>query len=203
MTSLYGEFGQPDGSFSILVKPGEDISLRAVGKQTTTIHLSDSLPKDTFFVHAVLKELQLSISQVTIFAPRELDEIHDDIQELGYDKNDYMLSGIEAAQSPITFLYQQFSKKEKEKRKAFELTNEARRRDLLKELFSKYAEYDIISLNDKEFDEFVDFLNVSDTFMKNSTQYEFVVYVKQRFQDWVIYERNKGMDDDDYNYDQD
>jgi hypothetical protein len=86
---------------------------------------------------------------------------------LGYDERDYMLSGINAVQSPITFLYQQFSRKEQSKRQVAYMENEDRKRELLKELFRLYVDYDIISLSDEQFDDFITYLNVSDEFLKH------------------------------------
>jgi hypothetical protein len=62
------------------------------------------------------------------------------------------------------------------------MRNDDRRRALLKELFRKYVDNDIISLGNEEFDAFVDFCAVSDSFLKGSTQYDFIMYVKNRFE---------------------
>jgi hypothetical protein len=129
-------------------------------------------------------------STLHIFAPRDLEDIQKDIQSLGYNESDYMLSGINAAMSPITFLYQQLSKKEASKRVVAELKNEDRRRDLLKELFQIYVDYQIIDLTTEEFDDFITYLNVSDEFLIQSSQYEFLVYVKERFRDYQVMRRN-------------
>ncbi len=106
--------------------------------------------------------------------------------------------------SPITFLYQQFSKKEQSKRLAAELWNEDRKRDLLKELFQHYVDYEIIILDNDQFDDFITYLNVSDEFMKNSTQYDFLIYVKDRFKDYKVQLRQKKiLRDTDFDYDKD
>jgi hypothetical protein len=52
---------------------------------------------------------------------------------------------------------------------------------LLKELLTRYVADDIIQLSNDEFDRFVDFCNVSEYFMKNSTQYDFMVYIKSKY----------------------
>ena len=85
-------------------------------------------------------------------------------------------------ESPITALYQAFSRRERNKRLVAEMRNNDRRRELLKELFRKYVDNDIITLDNADFDDFVDFSNVSENFMKTSTQYEFIMYIKKRFE---------------------
>ena len=119
---------------------------------------------------------------VIIIPPRELEVIQKDIEKLGYKKEDYMVSGIDAFESPITFLYQSFSKRERAKRNIAQLRNEDNKRKLLKELFRKYVDNDMITLDEEKFDDFVDFINVSDEFLKNSTQYDFILYVKKKFE---------------------
>ena len=111
---------------------------------------------------------------------RTLKEIEKDIAELGYNERDYRLYGVDALQSPITFLYQAFSKRERSKRKVAELINEERKRDLLKELLHLYVEYDIINLSDEAFDEFIDFVNVPDSTIQGLSQYDFLVYIKRK-----------------------
>jgi hypothetical protein len=151
-----------------------------------------------------LNERTYSYSTLNIFAPRDLEDIQKDIQSLGYNEEDYMLSGINAVVSPITFLYQQLSKKEASKRIVAELENDDRRRDLLKELFTIYVDYKIIELSTEDFDDFISYLNVSDEFMKSSSQYEFLIFVKDRFQDYQIARRNtRPLKEGDFDYDKD
>ncbi|MEX2596281.1 MAG: hypothetical protein WEC59_05060, partial [Salibacteraceae bacterium] len=82
------------------------------------------------------------------------------------------------------YLYQQVSKQERMKRRAYEIINEDKKRMLLKELFSKYVDHDIIDLEENEFEDFIDFMDISDQLLRSMTQYEFVIYTKRRFQDF-------------------
>ena len=52
---------------------------------------------------------------------------------------------------------------------------------MLKELFHRYVAWEVIDLQDEEFDRFVDFCNVSEEFMKTSTQYDFIEYIKGKY----------------------
>jgi hypothetical protein len=65
------------------------------------------------------------------------------------------------------------------------------------------VDYDIISLNNEEFDEFVTFINVPDEFLINSSQYDFLIYVKERFADYRMWKRRQGLNSGDYDYDKD
>ncbi|MFM7814487.1 MAG: hypothetical protein ACKO66_08225 [Flavobacteriales bacterium] len=199
-----GLFGKPDGTFQTTCRRSDTLSITSLGYSTRTICFKDSLVHDTFRFRIYLDTRYDVMPTLVFFGERDLEEIQKDIASLGYNEDDYMLSGINAAISPITFLYQQFSKKERSKRQVAIMENEDRKRELLKELFKHYVDYEIITLNDDQFDDFIDYLNVSDEFMRSSSQYDFLLYVKDKFQDYRIWMRNHTpMKSDDFNYDQD
>lgn len=199
-----GAFGRPDGSFLIECLRKDTLAVTSLGFQTRLISYRDSLDRDTFRLRLFLDTRSFMLAEVEVFAPRDLEQIQEDINKLGYDERDYMLSGINAVQSPITFLYQQFSKKEQSKRQVAYLENEDRKRELLKELFRLYVDYDIISLTDEQFDDFITYLNVSDEFLINSSQYDFLIFVKDRFRDYKIHLRqNTRLQSTDFDYDKD
>lgn len=199
-----GAFGGPDGSFVIECNKSDTLTITCLGYFSRQICFKDSAQKSVYYPRVFLNERTYSYATLNIFAPRDLEDIQMDIQSLGYNEDDYMLSGINAAVSPITFLYQQLSKKEASKRIVAQMENDDRRRDLLKELFVIYVDYKIIELSTEDFDDFITYLNVSDEFMKSSSQYEFLVFVKDRFQDYQIAKRNnKVLKSTDFDYDKD
>lgn len=199
-----GAFGLPDGSFVIECNKSDTLTVTCLGYYARQICFKDSIQKLVYYPRIFLNERTYSYSTLNIFAPRDLEDIQKDIQSLGYNEEDYMLSGINAVVSPITFLYQQLSKKEASKRIVVELENDDRRRDLLKELFTIYVDYKIIELSTEDFDDFISYLNVSDEFMKSSSQYEFLIFVKDRFQDYQIARRNtRPLKEGDFDYDKD
>jgi hypothetical protein len=199
-----GAFGSPDGSFVIECNKSDTLTITCLGYYSRQICFKDSTLKLVYYPRIFLNERTYSYSTLNIFAPRDLEDIQKDIQSLGYNEDDYMLSGINAVSSPITFLYQQLSRKEESKRIVAKLENDDRRRDLLKELFTIYVDYKIIELSTEDFDDFISYLNVSDEFMKSSSQYEFLVFVKDRFQDYQIARRNtRPLKEGDFDYDKD
>jgi hypothetical protein len=198
-----GIFGNSDGSFSIQCKRQDTLLFTSFGFLTRTIALADSIWDVSKPITIFLDRRIYRYSTVQIFGQRDLSKIQDDIRKLGYDEKDYRLSGINALESPITFLYQQFSKTERSKRLVAEMENEDKKRELLKELFRIYIDYDIIQLDNKEFDAFIDYINISDEFLKSISQYDFILFVKERFQDYRIYIRRQQLEELDYQYDQD
>ena len=198
-----GFFGKSDGSFNITCNKTDTLTITSLGYISRNICFKDSAQKATFDVVVYLEERISTLNVVEIFAPRDLDQIQKDIESLGYNEQDYMLSGINAVASPITFLYQQFSKVERSKRLVKQMDNEDKKRDLLKELFQHYVDYEIIDLTNEEFDDFIDFLNVSDEFIKSSSQYDFLIFVKDRFTDYKVLRRQKSFKESDYNFEED
>jgi hypothetical protein len=180
--SRSGTFGNGDGTFTVRALRTDTLLIGSVGHATSVITMRDSVPASSYRVTVVLKPLQVQLREVEILSERTLQQIQKDIEKLGYRESDYRISQVDALQSPITFLYQEFSRRERSKRLVAQLENEDRKRELLKELLQKYVEYDIINLNDEAFDDFIDFCAVPDAVIKGLTQYEFLLYVKKKYE---------------------
>lgn len=183
-----GSFGLMDGSFRITIGRTDTLIFGGVGYYNTQKSFGNETG-DTVDILVELRPRVYELEPVTVITERDLDEIYEDIEDLGYDEKDYRVSGVDAISSPITFLYQMFSKTERSKRLVHEMENEDRKRELLKELFVKYVKYDIIDLDDEEFDAFIDFLYVPDEFLQASSQYEFIVFIKSQYDMYTLYNR--------------
>lgn len=200
-TKAYGQFCESDGSYLIKICKNDTIQFAATGYTSMRLTYSDSTYRSQRTFNVVMRKLRVSIPEVEVFAPRDLQAINDDIQRLGFDESDYRSMGVNALQSPITFLYEAFSRRERGKREAIELRNNDRRRELLKELFAKYVEYDILTLKDDEFDEFIDYMDPGDERLKAWSQYEFILYVKNRFASYKHLPRKVNESDYEYHLD--
>jgi hypothetical protein len=177
-----GSFGNGDGSFTLSALRTDTLIIGSVGHVTAFICMKDSVPAPSYRVLVRLRPLKVELPEVEILSQRTLEQIQRDIEKLGYRESDYRISQVDALQSPITFLYQEFSRRERSKRLVAQLENEDRKRALLKELLQKYVEFDIINLNDDAFDDFIDFCAVPDAVIKGLTQYEFLLYVKKKYE---------------------
>lgn len=180
--SRSGVFGNADGSFTVQAMRTDTLLIGSVGHRTTMITMTDSVPKDSYRVLVHLVPLRVELAEVEIFNQRTLQEIQRDIDKLGYRESDYRISQVDALQSPITFLYQEFSRRERSKRMVAQLRNEDRKRELLRELLQQYVAYDIINLSDEAFDDFIDFCAVPDEVIKGLTQYDFIQWVKKKYE---------------------
>ena len=198
-----GTFGDASGRFDISALKTDTLVFGAIGYNSYKICFADSAIKETYTLRITLRKLSVELGEAEVIAPRDMEDIQRDIEQLGYNPKDHRTTGANALESPITFLYEMLSRREQSKRLVIEMENDDRRRDLLKELFSKYIAYDIIELKPEEFDEFVEFLNVSDDFLKSSSQYDFIQFVRARFNHFKVMKRTRRLDDTDYNYHED
>jgi hypothetical protein len=125
----------------------------SIGYFTKEICLADSAYIPVYNIDVFLDPLEYYLEQVVVLAPRDLSRIYADIEQLGYNEKDDRLSGVvDPLSSPITALYETYSRHAQKERLAKELMNQAKRRDLLKELFKQYVSYNIIELSDEQFD---------------------------------------------------
>lgn len=186
-----GVFGLADGTFNAYIFKTDTIVIASTGYEFQRICFTDSVIKPQYYIDVPLIKLNVTLKEVNIFSPRDLQSIYTDIKKLGYNKKDFQLSGVDAFQSPITFLYQEFSKLERLKRHNAERINADKRKELLRQLLANYVTHDIINLDNFEFDDFINFCNVPESYMKSATQYDFCIFIKQKFEVYALMKQNK------------
>ena len=97
---------------------------------------------------------------------------------------------MDALNSPITFLYQEFNRLEKLKRHNAERINNDKRKELLRQLLANYVAHDIINMDNDEFDDFIEFCNVPENYLKSASQYDFCIYIKRKFEVYAMMKKN-------------
>jgi hypothetical protein len=177
-----GSFANTDGSFSARVQRNDTLLIGAGGYVTRTLPLGEFPDADLKKLRITLRPWSIDLQPVAVLPQRTLKQIQQDIEKLGYSEKDYRETGVNAIESPITFLYQEFSRRERSKRKVAELENEDLKRELLRELLQQYVDYGIINLSDESFDDFIDFCAVPDEVIKGLSQYDFLIYMKKKYQ---------------------
>jgi len=193
-----GEFVGSDREFLVRACLGDTLVFGAVGYQT-----KERVVVDGSRMEVRLRVLSVEVGTAEVIAPRTLQQIVQDIQALGYKEEDFRVSGINALQSPITFLYEAFAREPQSRRAVAQLENDDRRRELLQELFTKYVDYDIVELEPWEFDAFARFCDPGDDLLKRWSQYEFILYVKQRYQVFRMMPRALPPGELEYHLDED
>ena len=97
-----------------------------------------------------------------------------------------MVKGVEVLQSPITALYQAFSRKERNKRWIAEQEYKDNKARVVRELLSLYVAYDIIDLDQDEFDLFIQFLNINEDFLKTASEMDLVLFIKDKYEHFML-----------------
>ena len=187
-----GVFCDQRGKFSMQVQPTDSLLFSLTGYQFTKVLLGDSARKAEYNLKVSLIVKPVKLRTFEVKAPKTFDQILADLEKAEKSKVHHTTSVGNAIESPITFLYMQFSKEGKSMRKISELRAEDAKQALIKELFTRYMLAYIIDLDEKDMDDFIAFSGLTNTYNLFDTEYELVVYVKNRF---VDYKRYRGIED--------
>ena len=186
-----GSFASANGTFTIKVQRKDTIMVTARDYAIKKICFRDSsVAKTEYTIKIRLDSLHFELIDVYIRPQASLPQIHKNIEDLGKVQNTDTYKDV-AYTSPITLLYERFSRIEQSKRKVAQMEDDDNRRKVLKDLLHLYIKYDIIKLDDKSFDNFIDYCELSDEFIKKSTDYELIMAIKQKYQRYI---RNYGTD---------
>jgi hypothetical protein len=185
--SQVGIFGEADNTFQVQIDANDTLIISATGYARKKICFKDSTGTE---FHPIIKlhRLSYNLNEVTVKQKKELKQIDEDIKKLGYEKKDYKLTGVEAWQSPITALYQTFSRKERNKRALAELINNDNRRRIIRDLLTIYSSSDLIRMPESQYDDFIDYLNLDDEALKMMSDYDMAVFIRDRY---IVYMSNK------------
>ncbi len=176
-----GVFADAEGKFAISAYQTDTLLFSVIGYNTKKVCLKDSIIKPQYYIEVNLQKTRIVLKEISIFAPRTLRDIDKDIAMLDSTRRS-RYKDIDALSSPITYLYERFSKFGKSKQRVAEWENEDLRRNVLKDLFRLYIRHEIIDLNEDEFDAFITYCNLSEEFIKNSTQLELVNAIKGKYE---------------------
>lgn len=184
-----GIFADAKGQFSITARRNDTLLITARDFGIKKICFRDSAIKSSYTLFIKLDSIHYELPEVYVRPQKTLPEIDKDINSLGQIPNTDTYKDA-SIMSPITLLYERFSKIERSKRKVAQLEDEEKRREVLKDLLHLYIKYDIINLDDKQFDDFIDYCNLDDDFIKGATDYELIMAIKQRYESYMRYKSN-------------
>ncbi len=187
-----GVFGQPNGTFSIYVNNGDTVALSVKNYlliKTVVVADSNCQYKHTYYLERKFSELP----EVSVRPLKSLEQIKEERQELAL-RETRTVTGVDVFQSPITALYQTFSKKEQNKRWIAEQEYHDDQRRIVKELLRNYVAYDIIDLTEEQFDQFISFLNINEDFLKTATEMELITFIQDKYEHFKLTADLQTMD---------
>ncbi len=187
-TTGRGVFGQPNGTFSVYASQGDSISLSITGYPAVhTRIIADS--NCQFVRNFIIEGNPQEFDPVVVRPLKSLQEIKEEREALAL-RETRTVTGLEMLQSPITALYQAFSKKERTKRWIAEQEHQDDQRNILKDLIRTYIAYDVIDLSDEAFEEFIYFLNMDEQFLKTASEMELITFIKDKFEHYKLIKKN-------------
>lgn len=176
-----GVYADAEGKFSISAYQTDTLLFSIIGYNSKKVCLKDSVPKKEYYIEIEMHKLQYTLKEVSVFGTRSLNDIDKDIAKLDSTRRYRNYHNINGLESPITYLYERFSKFGKSKQKVAEWENEDLKRDILKDLFRVYIKNDIIDLSEEDFDAFITYCNLSEEFIKTASQFELVMAIKGKY----------------------
>lgn len=181
---LRGTFTDGYGYFVIKAVKTDTIMVMLTGYKPKNLCYTDSVGTN-FSLEIKLPQKVYALKPVTVRPLKTFAEIENDKSKLGSYTLPTMRTA-DALSSPITFLYERFSKYGRSRAKLADLKNLEQKKDLLKDLFRIYVKTDIMDLDESEFDDFIMFMNLSDDFVRNSSQYDLTHYILIKFDEYMI-----------------
>jgi tyrosyl-tRNA synthetase len=174
-----GVFGQPNGHFSVYANSGDLVALSTKGYPVYQFVVK---PDDNCQakILAYVERLPQEVPDVIVRPLKTLEQIKEERENLAL-RETRTVTGVSVLQSPITALYQAFSKKEQNKRWIAEQEYKDDQRRIVQELLRLYVAFDIIELSDSEFDAFITFLNIDEQFIKTATEMELILFIKDKY----------------------
>jgi hypothetical protein len=178
----HGIFADSEGKFSINAFHTDTLLFSVIGYNTKKICLKDSILKNRYNILVEMNKLYYTLKEISVFGTRTLNDIDKDIAKLDSTRRMRYYQDINAISSPITYLYERFSKFGRSKQKVAAWENEDLKIDILKDLFRLYVKNDIINLNEDEFEAFITYCNLSEEFIKTANQFELVMAIKGKYE---------------------
>jgi hypothetical protein len=182
-TTGKGVFGLPNGQFQLYVSDSDDITFSIRGYTSIRYRVTadeNCQSKALFYIEQKPQEIR----EVVVRPLKTLEQIKEERSALAL-RETRQVTGIAVLQSPITALYQAFSRKEKNKRIVAQKQYEDKQKAVVQELLRLYVAYEIIELDENSFDDFIAFLNVDEKFLKTASEMELITFIQDKFEHFI------------------
>lgn len=180
MSTRQGVFGGAKGDFSVYAGIDDTVAFSVSGYDKKIIVVkadSDCQMDTTIYLESKVQEYET----VEVHPIKSLEDIKREREDLS-KRETRTVTGVNVLQSPITALYERFSKKAQSKRIVAEMEHQDNINSILKELLRVYVSYDVVYLEEEQFEAFVYFLNIDEHFLKTASEYELVTYIKDKLE---------------------
>lgn len=189
-----GTIANEQGRFSYTVNVGDTLHIISVGYEKTRIVISD---KNTTVIVYLKQNIQ-QLKGLTIHAiPQTIDELRRAIVEMGEQgkinvqvppverkAGEVDNAGLKAIQSPITFLYNMFSKKGAQAEEIQELTEQKKR---VQEKYNPQLVSKITGITEtKELAQFITYCGFTDKYILQSSPYDLAIDISNQYEKFKL-----------------
>jgi hypothetical protein len=182
-----GVFIQNNKSFSVVALMSDTLLIGAQGCATGLLCFKDSIYRTSYYVHIALDSLNFKLNEVVITPVKTLKQIKAEEKQLGIIPNtDINKTVIPFSMRSMTlvididYFYERYSHFEKEKRKVARLEDNELKENVLKDYLQLFVKAGIIVLAPEEFDKFIMYCNFTDEFVKNTSEYDLCIAIKDK-----------------------
>lgn len=175
----------PGGVFSIQGYKTDTFMVTSGGYEFARFCFNDSADKPLYYERVGLALKTNQLNAVTIFPVKDLQSIKQDREKLGVTPTRTTDGPVDAVSSPITFLYERYSREGRSKALVAEMENEDRKNAILKDLFRTYNRAGVINLPESDFDAFIMYLNMPESYLRTASDYELALTIKQRYEQFM------------------
>lgn len=183
-TTKQGVYGRPNGEFAVYARRGDRIGFSVKGYTKEFIVIPD-VSNCTFDTIIYLQTRLQEYDEITVYPIKSLEQIKKEREEISR-RETRTVTGIDAFKSPITFLYERFSKRAQSKQFVAKMEHQDNMNEIVKELLRAYVSYDVVYLEDEEFTDFINFLNIDEHFLKTATDYELIIYIQGKLEHYKV-----------------
>jgi hypothetical protein len=189
-TTNKGIFGKPDGFFEATINQQDTLIVSIAGYERIYFHTTDTKTCN-YNLEYILQSKSKQLKTIVIEPLKSIQQIKEERQNLTLKESKKMVEGVSVIQSPITALYERFSHRAQTEKKINKLRYSDNKNKILKDLLSIYVQYEIIDLNQYEFDAFMIFLNIDDNLLKNMNDIELSMLIKDKFEHFKTLNQKK------------
>lgn len=196
LTTRQGVVSNEEGFFYITFPAKDTLQLSAINYEAYSLYFGDTAQATNYDLKIHLSEKTYQLENVTVFAFRDeaafkrailaLDDIPEEPGKIVIPGT-YQGPRLEkkaSAASPISFIYDRFSKRARYERKVQQAKRDAKYQKTLAKKYNRAMVEKITGLNDSRLDEFILFCQLKDEFIERANEYDIILAINQCYRDF-------------------
>lgn len=181
MTSHRGTFSDQQGNFELEVKEGDNIYITYLGYKSKSFRVSDNDETKSKLILLALKPVQLK--DITIYrGPTEYQK--DSIRRASIYKSAFEYKQSKSVMTPVTSIYQKFSKKYKNLRRFQDQIIDNEKQKFIDSRYTAELVHSLTGLEDDSLAVFKNAYPMEYEYARVASELELKMWIKYNFQDY-------------------